>query len=248
MGKSSLARGFLLRLEGDWRGCVISCEAGVCWITQEGDPQDYFLEAGEKFAINRPGLVVAQGLTAAAVCLKGNSCLRNLTWVRRRFLAGGAGRSFSHLEVRKQFTKGTAGLSRPAHQEEKMKICHYNSNQAGVVVGDKVYPIGEALVGAGYVRSGYTMLEVIEALANRPAAMQCARDASQGGSSVRLSSGRTRRRCGARWAAPTARSSAKTISWPSSFSSPPPRLSVREIPSSSPRSRRTSTSSASSAR
>ena len=69
-----------------------------------------------------------------------------------------------------------------------MKICHYNSNQAGVVVGDKVYPIGEALVKAGHVRSGYTMLEVIDVLANKPAAMQCARDTSQGGSSVRLSS------------------------------------------------------------
>ncbi|MBI1994176.1 MAG: fumarylacetoacetate hydrolase family protein [Deltaproteobacteria bacterium] len=44
------------------------------------------------------------------------------------------------------------------------------------------------MVGAGYVRSGYTMLEVIDALANKPAAMQCARGASQGGSPMPLSS------------------------------------------------------------
>ena len=69
-----------------------------------------------------------------------------------------------------------------------MKICHYNSNQAGVVVDDKVYPIGDALVKAGHVRSGYTMLEVIDALANNPAAMQCARDAANSGSSVPLNS------------------------------------------------------------
>lgn len=69
-----------------------------------------------------------------------------------------------------------------------MKICHYNSNQAGVVVDDKVYPIGDALVKAGHVRSGYTMLEVIDALANNPAAMQCARDAAKSGSSVPLNS------------------------------------------------------------
>jgi 2-keto-4-pentenoate hydratase/2-oxohepta-3-ene-1,7-dioic acid hydratase in catechol pathway len=69
-----------------------------------------------------------------------------------------------------------------------MKICHYNSNQAGAVVDDKVYPIGDALVKAGHVRSGYSMLEVIDALANNAAAMQCARDAAQGTGAVALSS------------------------------------------------------------
>ena len=69
-----------------------------------------------------------------------------------------------------------------------MKICHYNSNQAGAVVDDKVYPIGDALVKAGHVRSGYSMLEVIDALANNAAAMQCARDAAQGSGAVALSS------------------------------------------------------------
>lgn len=69
-----------------------------------------------------------------------------------------------------------------------MKICHYNSNQAGAVVGDKVHPIGEALVKAGHLRNGYTMLEVIDALANRPAAMQCARDSLQSGAPVPLKS------------------------------------------------------------
>lgn len=69
-----------------------------------------------------------------------------------------------------------------------MKICHYNSNQAGAVVGDRVYPIGEALVKAGHLRSGYTMLEAIDALANQPAAMPCARDSLKSGSPVALGS------------------------------------------------------------
>ncbi len=69
-----------------------------------------------------------------------------------------------------------------------MRICHYNSSQAGAVVGDKVYPIGEALVRAGHVRSGYTMLEIIDALANQPAAMQCVQDPLKSGSPVPLSS------------------------------------------------------------
>ena len=55
-----------------------------------------------------------------------------------------------------------------------MKICHYNNNQAGVVVGNKVINIGDALIKAGLARQGYTMLEIIDALANNPAAMQIA--------------------------------------------------------------------------
>jgi 2-keto-4-pentenoate hydratase/2-oxohepta-3-ene-1,7-dioic acid hydratase in catechol pathway len=69
-----------------------------------------------------------------------------------------------------------------------MKICHYNSNQAGAVAGDRIYPIGDALVKAGHVRSGYTMLEVIDALANNPAAMQCAQDYGKAGSPTPLAS------------------------------------------------------------
>jgi 2-keto-4-pentenoate hydratase/2-oxohepta-3-ene-1,7-dioic acid hydratase in catechol pathway len=69
-----------------------------------------------------------------------------------------------------------------------MKICQYNNNQAGVVVDDQVYNIGDALIKAGLARQGYTMLEIIDALANNPAAMQIARDAAQGSGAIPLSS------------------------------------------------------------
>ena len=69
-----------------------------------------------------------------------------------------------------------------------MKFCHYNNNQAGVVVGDKVFNIGDGLIKAGLARQGYTMLEIIDALANNPAALQIARDASQGSGGLTLSS------------------------------------------------------------
>ncbi len=69
-----------------------------------------------------------------------------------------------------------------------MKICHYNKNQAGVVVGDQVYNIGDSLIKAGLARQGYTMLEIVDALVNNPAAMQIARDAAQGSGAVALSS------------------------------------------------------------
>jgi len=58
-----------------------------------------------------------------------------------------------------------------------MKLCQYDEHQAGAVRGDRVFPIGAALVAAGHLRRDYTMQEVIEALANRPDAMQCAREA-----------------------------------------------------------------------
>ena len=69
-----------------------------------------------------------------------------------------------------------------------MKICHYDENEAGAVVGDRVYPIGQALAKAGHLKNGYTMLEVIEVLAQNGAAMQCARDALRTGSPVPLAS------------------------------------------------------------
>jgi 2-keto-4-pentenoate hydratase/2-oxohepta-3-ene-1,7-dioic acid hydratase in catechol pathway len=61
-----------------------------------------------------------------------------------------------------------------------MKICHYNQHEAGVVEGDRVFPIGATLVGAGHLRQGYTMQEVIEALANNAEAMQCVRQVLKG--------------------------------------------------------------------
>lgn len=69
-----------------------------------------------------------------------------------------------------------------------MKLCHYNNNQAGAVEGDQVYPIGEALVRAGHLRSGYTMLEVVAALAGNPAAMALARDHAKAGKPLPLTS------------------------------------------------------------
>jgi 2-keto-4-pentenoate hydratase/2-oxohepta-3-ene-1,7-dioic acid hydratase in catechol pathway len=60
---------------------------------------------------------------------------------------------------------------------EAMKLCQYDEHQAGAVRGDRVFPIGASLVAAGHLRLGYSMQEVIEALANRPQAMQCAREA-----------------------------------------------------------------------
>lgn len=69
-----------------------------------------------------------------------------------------------------------------------MKICHYNAGAAGAVVGDRVYPIGEALVESGHLRRGYTMPDVVALLASEPAAMRRAQDRARSGSSEALRS------------------------------------------------------------
>jgi 2-keto-4-pentenoate hydratase/2-oxohepta-3-ene-1,7-dioic acid hydratase in catechol pathway len=69
-----------------------------------------------------------------------------------------------------------------------MRICHYDDHRVGAVVGDRVHPLGDTLIKAGHLGPGYTMLDVIERLANEPAAMKCARFVQQSGSSLPLAS------------------------------------------------------------
>ena len=69
-----------------------------------------------------------------------------------------------------------------------MKICHYNDNQAGAVVGDRVHPLGDILVKAGHLEPGYTMLDVVGKLASEPAAMKLARFTVQSGPTLALAS------------------------------------------------------------
>jgi 2-keto-4-pentenoate hydratase/2-oxohepta-3-ene-1,7-dioic acid hydratase in catechol pathway len=69
-----------------------------------------------------------------------------------------------------------------------MKLCHYDEHLAGVVHGNEVYPVGDTLVRAGHLKAGYTMLEVIEALAASPAAMALARDPAKAGKPLPLAS------------------------------------------------------------
>jgi hypothetical protein len=66
-----------------------------------------------------------------------------------------------------------------------MKLCHYNEHEAGVIADGRVYPIGPALIAEGLARKGYTMQEIVDALANQPAAMTVARKAASGKSLAR---------------------------------------------------------------
>lgn len=69
-----------------------------------------------------------------------------------------------------------------------MKLCHYDDGQAGSVVGDRVFPVGQALVQAAHLSVNYTMLDVVTVLSSEPAAMALARDHIKAGLSVPLTS------------------------------------------------------------
>ncbi len=51
-----------------------------------------------------------------------------------------------------------------------MKICRYNEGLPGLVEGDIIYPLADALVATGAARAGASMAEVVQALANHSAA------------------------------------------------------------------------------
>jgi hypothetical protein len=67
-GGIGMARGSLARIV-DGRGLAVEVWDGELWITQERDPRDYFVRAGELFKAERDGLVLAYALRASHVTL-----------------------------------------------------------------------------------------------------------------------------------------------------------------------------------
>ena len=51
-----------------------------------------------------------------------------------------------------------------------MKICRYDNGEAGLIEGDSIYPLGNALAATGVVREGASMAEMVDALANQSGA------------------------------------------------------------------------------
>lgn len=54
-----LARDATLAFRPGRGGLTLTCESGVFLVTQEGDPDDHVLEAGDTFGTVAPGRVVA---------------------------------------------------------------------------------------------------------------------------------------------------------------------------------------------
>jgi 2-keto-4-pentenoate hydratase/2-oxohepta-3-ene-1,7-dioic acid hydratase in catechol pathway len=70
-----------------------------------------------------------------------------------------------------------------------MKICCYNDGAAGLVEDGSIYPLREALAAAGAARAEATMAEIVDALANHPAAT-AGLAAARNGKAVALASAR----------------------------------------------------------
>ena len=58
---TSLASQSLLKLH-DARGRKLLVIDGMVWVTQDGDPRDVFIGAGESFEFDRAGLTLVQAL------------------------------------------------------------------------------------------------------------------------------------------------------------------------------------------
>jgi hypothetical protein len=57
----------VIRLTPSRHGITLQCWSGVLWVTQEGDPADHLLAAGETFQTRRAGRVVAQAMESSLV-------------------------------------------------------------------------------------------------------------------------------------------------------------------------------------
>lgn len=53
----------------DGRGASVRCLQGSLWLTQDGDPNDVVLTAGESFTLDRDGLAIIYATADATVSL-----------------------------------------------------------------------------------------------------------------------------------------------------------------------------------
>lgn len=60
-GELCLVKNHPLRLVGA-RGLLITCTAGIVWITQDGEADDIFLSLGEQYSLQRDGLVLVESI------------------------------------------------------------------------------------------------------------------------------------------------------------------------------------------
>ena len=67
----ALAPGELLRLESP-RGLEVTCEAGHLWITEEAQPDDVWLAAGQRVRLVGDGLAVLEAKGSARLRIGGS--------------------------------------------------------------------------------------------------------------------------------------------------------------------------------
>ena len=65
----------------DARGRMVTCIAGIAWLTMEGDSRDIVLAPGESFMVERDGLTLIASQQASTVTLSRARARRN--WWQR---------------------------------------------------------------------------------------------------------------------------------------------------------------------
>ncbi len=64
-----MARRQVVKVSGG-RGHTVVCHDGSVWVTQDGDPRDVVLGAGETFTLDRDGTALVQAFEAGAISLR----------------------------------------------------------------------------------------------------------------------------------------------------------------------------------
>lgn len=68
--QACLAAGEILRLEAP-RGLVVACESGHLWITEESQPDDVWLAAGQRVRLVGDGLAILEAKGEARLRISG---------------------------------------------------------------------------------------------------------------------------------------------------------------------------------
>lgn len=63
--KIRIARHGFQSIEAVKPGTTLFCDAGVLWVTQPGDNQDYVLTSGQKLTVTKPGKLVIEAMREA---------------------------------------------------------------------------------------------------------------------------------------------------------------------------------------
>jgi len=50
------------RVDGVKPGSTLICDAGILWVTQAGDRQDYVLQPGQKMTVTKRGKVLVEAM------------------------------------------------------------------------------------------------------------------------------------------------------------------------------------------
>jgi Protein of unknown function (DUF2917) len=111
---TKLPKGSLLRVPtGSGKGVAVF--HGQAWVTQDGDPRDVLLGAGESFALDRPGRAIVQALADTSLLVfqtrpQGSSAVRGVDSI------DGASQALRDTEAQEAEPPTSYELHRLAHR------------------------------------------------------------------------------------------------------------------------------------